>query len=856
MDAIQFGRWLSSRRRRYGWSSQRSLAEATQQEPFLSEYDISEKFLARLEAGHLVHPFRGAVRQRVLALATLLCSTPREVQTYLRVAELMPLSTEEAECVQRLSAYLQAQHSNPVLLLPPRPNRLIGRAGLLDELLHHLATGNSGLYAITGMPGVGKSALAFEAVHRLIANERQGRRLFPHGVAIFTCSGRQDTRGLVTLLQEIAEAFSAPITLSSKATRSGVSMVSSNESHALPQALKTDLADALARARLALAGKRTLLVLDDVGAQFLLRQAREALLAGGADSPLEREECQHGKGRMGDATCKVLITSRYIPAPSLTTYHLHLGPLGPDAALEFFTALVGRSLEIQERHYAEQLCAAIGYLPLAIEAAAASIATAGIPMSLLAARVAEHPLDTLLDGEREVRSTLAQALDALDPAMQQRFALLATLGVSSFNMESAAAIRSAVLGGGEPMVDDVPPAGRFCSPDGAVAISESKAHNGTQRGSVDMPLSQLASTAQDLGQFVRHSLIESVSSDSPGVLHTGSLMNNSTRYHLHPLLRAYALERLSYLEPEFAQTARTNAWAYAQAYLERYSGEVIHLERERMFLLAALTEMWQQQQYPLVVRCVEGLLPLADHLGSYQDRERILLWGIHASQHIRDQYHLAGFLYQLGLLRLCREPFDAVRRVLEESLAVASEAQRPAHPWLWRPFTTLAYMAYLDGENDAVRHFTGTMLRRMQQVDEPFSSSYGFLIHGIYARLLGERDRAYQDISTCLHLLTPSHPACPRYEHVLVMAQTEMARVQGDYVGSYKHTENLIALAKEAYQDCEVADILLDQAEFAYQQGIFAEARSLAQGALTVSDQEDMPHFQARAMRLLYRLSQ
>jgi hypothetical protein len=157
------------------------------------------------------------------------------------------------------------------------------------------------------------------------------------------------------------------------------------------------------------------------------------------------------------------------------------------------------------------------------------------------------------------------------------------------------------------------------------------------------------------------------------------LSEASARYRLHPLLYAHALERLEQLEPETVRGARRNVRAYALAYLERYQGEVSHLERERAFLLAALAELWQQQQYSLVVRCVEGLLPLASHLGSYQDRERVLLWGIHASQQVHDQYRLAHFLYDLGLLRVCREPFAAVRRVLAESLALAEALQRPAH---------------------------------------------------------------------------------------------------------------------------------------------------------------------------------
>ncbi len=854
MDAIQFGRWLSNRRRRCGWSSQRALAAATQQEPFFSECDISEKFLARLEAGHLVHPFRGAVRQRVLALAALVCTTPRDVHTYLRAAELTALDAEEAAYVQRLHASLQAQRADPVMLLPPRPARLVGRVELVDDLLHQLATGNSGLYAVTGMPGVGKSALAFEVMHRLVADDRQRRRLFPHGVAIFTCTGRRDTQGMVVLLQEIAAAFSAGTRLDARAVLSGTALASSSESHAWPGARETDLADALARTRLALAGKRTLLLLDDVDAQFPLRLVRDALLVGGAESAIEEREGKHGTGSMGEAACKVLITSRYVPAPALLAHHLSVEPLAPDPALDLFTALLVRPLSDEHRAEAEQLCAAVGYLPLAIEAAASAVTTEGIPLSLLAACLAENPLGWTWDGEREVSSRLAQALDALDPQVQQRFVLLATLGPRSFGLEGVAALyTSPAQSAGQAATHGTDHGEAVPEPRGNSPVS------GEDHGPVDLPLSHLAHTADDLGHLVRHSVVELMTGEAPA--ESGApprhLADARARYRLHPLLYAHALERLEQLEPETVRGARRNMHAYALAYLERYQGEVSHLERERAFLLAALAELWQQQQYALVVRCVAGLLPLASHLGSSQDRERVLRWGIQASQQVRDQSHLAHFLYDLGLLRLCRgEPFAAVRRILEESLAQAEALQRPVDPWLWRPFITLAYMAYLDGEDDAVRRFTGILLQRTQQAGEPFSSSYGFLIHGTYARLLGEREVASQDLSASLDLLTRSHPArvAPR-EHVLVMAQTELARVQEDYAGSYKHMEHRIALTKETCQDCEIADILLDQAEFASQQGALADAQRLAQRALAVSGQEEMSHFQARAIKLLHQLS-
>src|SRR5215468_7936405 len=119
MDALRFGRWISDRRRRYGWGSQRALVEAARREPHLSEYGISEDFLSRLEAGQLVQPFRGNVRQRVLVLGELLCHTPRELNGYLHAANLTKLSSDESDYVNRLRERLATERLDPVFLMPP-----------------------------------------------------------------------------------------------------------------------------------------------------------------------------------------------------------------------------------------------------------------------------------------------------------------------------------------------------------------------------------------------------------------------------------------------------------------------------------------------------------------------------------------------------------------------------------------------------------------------------------------------------------------------------------------------------------------------------------------------------------------
>ncbi len=400
MDAVQFGRWMSEQRRKHGWRSQRSLVETVRSNPLLSTYNISEDFLARLEAGQLAHPFRGSVRRRVLALAWLLCTTPRDLRTYLRVAELTDLNASETECLNGLNERLATRPTSIWMSLPPRPIRLIGRAALLNELtgtLSHLA---SGLCAITGMPGAGKSALAYEAVHHLVSNEQKHLRLFLNGIVTFSGTGRRGTGGLIALLNDIIAVFSSPAKPASRAkhahfVNTSYAPASSDADIIQAGADEADLAGTINRTRLALSNKRVLILLDDVDARFPLRQALEALLAHSQSS-----SDSHGAYETGRSHCVVLITSRYVPSPSLVTHHFHVEPLDPLAALELFTTLAGRSLAHEERGYAEQICSIVGYLPLAIEMAATAVTAKGIPISLLAAQLSEHPLDTVLDGER------------------------------------------------------------------------------------------------------------------------------------------------------------------------------------------------------------------------------------------------------------------------------------------------------------------------------------------------------------------------------------------------------------------------------------------------------------------------
>ncbi|HLG63799.1 MAG TPA: AAA family ATPase [Ktedonosporobacter sp.] len=617
MDVVQFGRWISERRRKYGWSSQRALADTARHDPILADCKISEDFLARLEAGRLAHPFRGNARKQVLALAWLLCKTPRDVKIYLNVAELAELSADEAEQVERLREYLMIRHTPAVLLLSARPSRLFGHTQALHELIGTLCTMETGLCAITGMPGVGKSALAHEALHVLASNDRM--HVFPDGIVTFSCTKRHGEQGLIALLQEISAVFSQQPAgtarskrgTTAKSHRKKAGDATLLESQSLPsvavapatqsgaeQATNVTLADAIDHARMALMDKSVLILLDDLDACFPLRRALEALLG---HSRHAASEC--GERGLGHVRRVVLTTGCYVPPTALVAHRIQLEPLKPEAALELFASLTRVSLKrisAQNRTAMEHICAAVGYLPLAIEVAANAVTVKGISLSLLAAQVSNCPLDRLLDGEGVLRSTLDRALANFTPELRKQFSLLTTLEVTTFGLEYAAAILGKRSDGKTHQFHStaLPPLLHASLPvvrssyshkvlyrssegDESVCDNHNEMDDGTVGDIVDLPVSLLANTAATLGLFVGHSLLELIT--VPTI--NGSFASG-TCYRLHPLIYAYAQTLVEQVDLQEVYAARRSVQSYAEAYLECFQGDITKLEREQKFLLA------------------------------------------------------------------------------------------------------------------------------------------------------------------------------------------------------------------------------------------------------------------------------
>ncbi|MFM9593417.1 BTAD domain-containing putative transcriptional regulator [Streptomyces scabiei] len=250
--------------------------------------------------------------------------------------------------------------------LPPPPAHFTGREQALAELREALGRGAyeaSGTVVLSGMAGVGKSALALHLAHGLAEH-------FPDGQLYINLHGA--TPGMTPLTP--AQALAALLRDLGTAPRR------------IPE--HPDAAAALLRSTLA--PTRTLLVLDDAANAA---QVRPLLPAG--------------------AGCAVIVTSRS-PLTALDGAHrFPLAPLSDDESAALLRAASGRAAGLDATH---PLVALTGRLPLALRVVAARLAARrALTPDALAGQLAatEGRLRHLEYDDLSVRRSLAVAHEAL-----------------------------------------------------------------------------------------------------------------------------------------------------------------------------------------------------------------------------------------------------------------------------------------------------------------------------------------------------------------------------------------------------------------------------------------------------------
>ncbi|MEU5947299.1 BTAD domain-containing putative transcriptional regulator [Micromonospora sp. NPDC047465] len=225
-----------------------------------------------------------------------------------------------------------APPANPMFQLPADPGTLHGRAGAVRSVRQAIATaaaeGRLPLVALSGAPGVGKTALAVHVGHQM-------SDLFPDGQWFVRLRGQQpDPARPADLLAELL-------------TYAGI--------RGAAQPGTTDAREAALRA--VLAERSVLLVLDDAAS---VEQVAPLL--------------------PGSANCAVIVTSRHTLG-GLVALHggraVNLDPLDPDEAVGLLTTVLRQHAMDVAPDAVADLAALCGYLPLALRIAAANLATAG-----------------------------------------------------------------------------------------------------------------------------------------------------------------------------------------------------------------------------------------------------------------------------------------------------------------------------------------------------------------------------------------------------------------------------------------------------------------------------------------------
>ena len=273
--------------------------------------------------------------------------------------------------------------------LPPLGLDLVGRDKEIAVALNWLqaqagdtVTGCAATCAITGMPGVGKTALAVRVACQM-------RESYPDGHLYVDLHGDTEPARPLEVLLRFLKAITA-------------------DSVPLPDSME----DCLSMYRSLMASRRMLIVLDNASSA---KQVRPLLPA--------------------SAQCGVLVTCRSRLSSLEGACILDLGVLEACQSVELLASIAGRERVLAEPEAAERIVEECGRLPLAVRIAGAKlVARPHWPLARLADRLSDDRmrLAELRHDDLDVFASLASTVSKLSGPASQALNLLAELDVPRF----------------------------------------------------------------------------------------------------------------------------------------------------------------------------------------------------------------------------------------------------------------------------------------------------------------------------------------------------------------------------------------------------------------------------------------
>jgi tetratricopeptide (TPR) repeat protein len=490
---------------------------------------------------------------------------------------------------------------------------LIGRDSELADLTQRLTAGEDMcVFAIEGMGGVGKTALAATAVERFSDAATDTGAAFPGGVIWLACAGHSGDVGLLALLTQVARLIG----------RGDLA------AHTDLAALRWDLAAAL-RTR-----SRTLLALDNI------------------EPTMDAELALQTLSTPGHTT--LLLTARDQVTPDLVTA-IRLAPLPTPDATRLFAQRLGQATNRARPTTAEEpdipaLVEAVGGLPLAVELLAAHAGLQKTELAALRDELATAGINAdafHANPKRTLTKTFDRSWETLAAQQKRLFAGLSLLAEVGFPRAAAAALAMA--------------AGQRRRPASAPLVAQ---HPDAEQTSAAEARAERAAS-ESVVSLVRAALVEPLGGE---------------RLRLHPLLRAYARERLSQLGAATQDSCGNAMLAYWLTYAQSHPSQdgqdpaaMDAQEAEAHGLMGALA--WAQTHGSwLALLALTHMINWTWFVRGRRTEERMFRpWAIVAARELGDRRALQYMIHALALLDDQTGQPERARAGYEEALALARD---------------------------------------------------------------------------------------------------------------------------------------------------------------------------------------
>lgn len=539
--------------------------------------------------------------------------------------------------------------------LLPMPECFVGREHELNWLTDHLRRGvTTGITAVQGIGGIGKTSLAAMAIHALRAEGR-----FTGGVGVNICQGKSDT---IQVIREVLSRFEPQRRLP--------------HDNELPQLYDT--------AERLLGGKDTLIVLDNVEPELDIEMVVKPLQA---------------------ARSAVLLTSRaYLPVGETLDLRLLTTEQAQELFWSYYAVPPVDKDSVENSAAVVQIVENLGNHTLAVKVAAHYAFKARRRLKILADELSTpHEVETITEA---VHRIFRHSYDALPQRSQQLFAALAAFETAEFSRNAA------------------------------IALAKS------------LGLPQPSGCVDDL---IGRALIEPAELDG---LPPGS---DVERLRLHPLLQAFAIEKLAQCPAEFSIQSRRALAAYYADYASRPLR--VALGPDERNITSALLCACEHQLDDLVAKICLGMQAFWRDYGRADKTAEFVPRGIAAAEQIASATDAQEAHLSLATLRLAYVHYLRLTGKLGEAERLAqlvlptfrgAENLRGTASTL----TALGNIARDKGEYDQSRAYLREALSIFQsdQVQDQAGQGLALCFLGQVSQRLGEIETSEQELQHSLKL--------------------------------------------------------------------------------------------------------